>query len=87
LLTVLPLNYFMLCIHTFLGIVAEVLGIDSGLLGQHLEVVAYLLLACPPVNLLLQAEGGERKGGFLADHRISINSQILKKKKTQQEQF
>jgi hypothetical protein len=46
--------------HAFLGIVAEVLGIDSGLLGEHLEVVAYLLLACPPVNLLLQAEGGER---------------------------
>ncbi len=46
--------------HAFLGIVAEVLGVDPGLLGQHLEVVAYLLLACPPVNLLLQAEGGER---------------------------
>ncbi len=81
--------------HAFLGIIAEVLGIDPGLLGQHLEVVAYLLLACPPVNLLLQAEGGERKGGFLADHRSDISIIPLFKymytdtfaKKTQQQLF
>ena len=48
--------------HTFLGIVAEVLSIDSGLLGQHFEVVANLLLATPPVNLLLEA--GEGGGDF-----------------------
>ena len=37
-----------------LGVVAEKLSVDLGLLGQHLEVVAYLVLSVVPVHLLLE---------------------------------
>ena len=37
-----------------LGVVAEELSVDLGLLGQHLEVVANLVLGIVPVHLLLE---------------------------------
>ena len=37
-----------------LGVVAEELSVDLGLLGEHLEVVADLVLSVVPVHLLLE---------------------------------